>query len=263
MTSAEAATPRPDLPHLSLPRQRTRSTGFWVSLGVHVAILALLWSRRDLLLPTLRPGDPRFGNLGGGGGGGGGGEGATYIIALPPEPPPAAEAPTVVPPVVAPPKVETPVPKPAPVTVAPDTTAPKAASTTPGEGNSPGKGSDAGAGGGTGGGQGPGTGAGKGPGSGSGAGGEGGTIRPPELRGLAIPFSTPPKELRGKEVKVTFAVTADGRVERFETDPVISNRGYYAKFAEAAMGYRFRPARGPDGQSVAAVLVMYFTLPTQ
>jgi hypothetical protein len=104
---------------------------------------------------------------------------------------------------------------------------------------------------------------GNGPGSGNGAGGEGGGIRPPELRGLAIPFSTPPKELRGKEVKVTFAVTADGRVDRFETDPVITNRGYYQKFAEAALGYRFRPARGPDGQPVAAVLVMYFTLPTQ
>ncbi len=262
MTSAEAATTRPELPHLSMPRQRTRSIGFWVSLAVHAALIALIWTRRDLLVPTPRPGDPRFGDLGGGGGGGGGGERVTYIIALPPVAPPVAVAPAVVPPVVTPPKVDAPVVTPAPVT-APDTVVARPPSSTPGEGTSPGAGSTPGSGGGSGGGQGTGVGAGNGPGSGSGAGGEGGGIRPPELRGLAIPFSTPPKELRGKEVKVTFAVTADGRVDRFETDPVITNRGYYQKFAEAALGYRFRPARGPDGQPVAAVLVMYFTLPTQ
>lgn len=263
MTSAEAATTRPELPHLSMPRQRTRSTGFWVSLAVHAALVALLWTRRDLLVPTPRPGDPRFGNLGGGGGGGGGGERVAYIIALPPAPPPVAVAPAVVPPVVTPPKADVPVVTPAPVTVTPDTVATRTVSSTPGAGASAGAGNTPGSGGGSGGGQGTGVGPGNGPGSGNGAGGEGGGIRPPELRGLAIPFSTPPKELRGREVKVTFAVTADGRVDRFETDPVITNRGYYQKFAEAALGYRFRPARGPDGQPVAAVLVMYFTLPTQ
>ena len=262
MTSAEAATTRPELPHLSMPRQRTRSTGFWVSLAVHAALIALLWSRRDLLMPTPRAGDPQFGALGGGGGGGGGGQRVTYIIALPPASPPAAAVPVPVPPVVTPPKADVPAPSPLPVAAAADTVArapagDTAGQGTPGAGSTPGSGG--GAGGGTGGGQGSGNGTGIGPGTG---GGEGGGIRPPELRGLALPFGTPPKELRGKELKVTFAVTADGRVERFETDPVITDRGYYQKFSEAALGYRFRPARRPDGQLVAAVLVMYFTLPT-
>lgn len=267
MTSAEATTQRPELPHLSMPRPRTRSTGFWVSLAVHAALIALLWARHDLLVPTPRPGDPRFGNLGGGGGGGGGGERVTYIIALPPASPPAAAVPLPVPPVVTPPKADAPEPTPVPVTVALDTVARQSPSTMAGRDTSAAAGNAAGtaggSGGGSGGGKGSGNGPGNGPGSGSGAGGEGGGIRPPELRGLAFAFSTPPKELRGKELKVTFAVTADGRVARFETDPEISNRGYYQKFAEAALGYRFRPARGPDGQPVAAVLVMYFTLPTQ
>ena len=75
--------------------------------------------------------------------------------------------------------------------------------------------------------------------------------------------STPPRELRGKTIKVTFAITTDGRVERFDTDPVITNRGYYQKFSEVVLGFRFRPARGPDGQPVAVVFPMEFTLPTQ
>ena len=265
MTSAEAATTRPDLPHLSLPRRRARSTGFWVSLAVHAALLALVWTRHDLLIPTARPGDPRFGDLGdGGGGGGGGGPEATYIIALPPVPPPTPAATTPVPPpVVTPPRTETPVPQPVPPAVVAQDTVPAAqtASATPGAGAGGAKGIGPGSGGGSGGGQGGGVGPGAGPGTGSG--GEGGSIRPPELRGLAIPFSTPPRELRGKTVKVTFAITTDGRVERFETDPVITNRGYYRKFAEIVLGFRFRPARGPDGQPVAVVFPMEFTLPTQ
>ena len=263
MTSAEAATTKPDLPHLSLPRHRARSTGFWVSLAVHAALLALVWTRRDLLIPTPRPGDPRFGPLGGGGGGGGGGDEATYIIALPPVSPPTPAVTTPVPPpVVTPPKAETPVPQPVPAAVVKDTVpTTQTASATPGAGAGGDKGAGPGTGGGSGGGQGGGVGPGVGPGTGSG--GEGGSIRPPELRGLAIPFSTPPRELRGKTVKVTFAITTDGRVERFETDPVITDRGYYQKFAEIVLGFRFRPARGPDGQPVAVVFPMEFTLPTQ
>ena len=266
MTSAEAATTRPDLPHLLLPHHRARSTGFWVSLAVHAALLALVWTRHDLLIPTPRPGDPRFGNLGGGGGGGGGGgQEATYIIALPPVPPPTPAATTPVPlPVVTPPKAETPVPQPVLPPVAQDTVpAAQIASATPGAGAGGAKGTGPGTGGGSGGGSGGGQGGGVGPGAGPGTGGEGGNIRPPELRGLAIPFSTPPRELRGKTVKVTFAITTDGRVERFETDPVITDRGYYRKFSEIVLGFRFRPARGPDGQPVAVVFPMEFTLPTQ
>ncbi len=262
MTSAEVATDKPELPRLSLPRQRSRTAGFWISLAVHAAIVALLWSRRDLLIATPRAGDPRFGNLGGGGGGGGG-ERATYIIALPP-PPPQAAAPVVVPPVVTPPREATPVAQPVVTPLAPPDTVPtQVAAATPGQGTAPGTAGDSGSGGGTGGGRGPGTGTGVGPGSGGGAGGEGGSVRPPELKGLVLPFGTPPRDLRGKVIKVTFAITADGRVDRFDTDPVIEDRGYYRKFSEVVLAFRFRPARGPDGQPVAVVFPMEFTLPTQ
>ena len=79
------------------------------------------------------------------------------------------------------------------------------------------------------------------------------TIRPPELRGLALPFGKPPKELRGKTITVLFSITTDGRVDHFETQPEITDRGFYKKFSEVVMGYRFKPARGPDGQPVAVV----------
>ncbi|HJP55783.1 MAG TPA: hypothetical protein VJ847_02020 [Gemmatimonadales bacterium] len=263
MTSAEVATDKPELPRLSLPRQRSRTIGFWISLAVHAAIVALLWSRRDLLMPTPRPGDPGFTLGGGGGGGGGGGERATYIIALPP-PPPQAAAPTPVPPVVTPPREEIPVAKPVVAPLAPPDTVPtQVAAATPGQGTAAGTAGDSGSGGGTGGGRGTGSGTGAGPGSGSGTGGEGGNVRPPELKGLVLPFGTPPRDLRGKVIKVTFAITADGRVERFDTDPVIEDRGYYRKFSEVVLAFRFRPARGPDGQPVAVVFPMEFTLPTQ
>jgi outer membrane biosynthesis protein TonB len=120
-----------------------------------------------------------------------------------------------------------------------------------------------GAGGGAGGGVGQGVGPGIGPGVGPGAGGggAGGVIRPPELRDLAFPFDTPPKELRGASLAVTFWVRVDGRVERYVVNPEIGDRDYARKFDEVIRAFRFTPARAPDGTQVAGTTTVTFTLP--
>jgi hypothetical protein len=264
MTSAEPTTPR-EPPRLLLPEPRRRPAGFWISLALHVAIVALLWLRRDALVATPLPGDPRFGAAGGGGGGGGGGGArvTTYIIALPPVSPPPA-VPTTVPPVVIPPKQDVPVarPTPVPTPVAADTHVVAITSSDTGAGANAGAGTGAGSGGGTGGGQGGGNGTGTGVGSGAGSGGEGGTIRPAELRGLIPPLGfRPPKELRGQSIKVLFSVAADGHVVRFDTEPPITDQDYYKKFSETMLGFRFRPARTMTGEAVASVSSIEFTLP--
>ena len=124
-----------------------------------------------------------------------------------------------------------------------------------------GPGADGGSGNGVGGGEGPGIGPGSGDGSGPGKGGEGGVIRPPELRDLAFPFENPPKELRGASLDVTFWVRVDGRVERYEVEPEISDRDYARKFDEVIRAFRFTPARAPDGTRIAGTTRVTFTLP--
>jgi hypothetical protein len=96
---------------------------------------------------------------------------------------------------------------------------------------------------------------------GTGGRGEGGTLRPPEPRELPLPYDTPPKELRGASLKVTFWVRVDGRVERYEVEPEIKNRDYAKKFDEVMRAFRFTPARAPDGTSVAGVAKISFILP--
>jgi hypothetical protein len=86
-------------------------------------------------------------------------------------------------------------------------------------------------------------------------------IRPPELRDLAFPFETPPKELRGASLDVTFWVRVDGRVERYEVQPVITDRDYARKFDEVIRAFRFTPARAPDGTRIAGTTRVTFTLP--
>jgi hypothetical protein len=219
-----------------------------------------LWRR----LPT--PGAPSLFAAKGGGGGGGGGPEVRYIT-LPPLPrPPAAPV------MPRPPAPEPPPPKPEPV-IAPTATPPPpdtqpaargavaSAETTqaPAPGSGPGTGG--GAGGGTGGGLGPGAGGGTGNATGAGAGGQGGTIRPPELRDLAFPFDTPPKKLRGASLDVTFWVQVDGRVERYQVNPAIDDEDYARKFDEVIRAFRFTPARAPDGTRVAGTTTVTFTLP--
>jgi hypothetical protein len=245
------AEPTPiTLPHLSLPTGRRRYFGLGLSLALHAALLALIIFQGDRLWRR----DPAPGAaalfLFQGGGGGGGGNRMAYII-LPSSPaaelPPPVEEAEVVPPTPAP--VDS-----APAVAAPDSSAPSLAT-----GTGPGDGS--GGGGGAGGGQGPGAGPGSGEGTGPGVGGGGGVVRPPELRDLAFPFETPPKELRGASLDVTFWVRVDGRVERYEVRPAISDRDYARKFDEVIRAFRFTPARAPDGTRIAGTTRVTFTLP--
>ena len=84
---------------------------------------------------------------------------------------------------------------------------------------------------------------------------------PPELRDLAFPFDDPPKELRGASLNVTFWVRNDGRVDRYEVMPEISDRDYARKFDEVIRAFRFTPARAPDGTRIAGTTRVTFTLP--
>lgn len=270
------AAPNPvPLPHLSLPSGRPRYLGLGLSLAVHAALLALIVFQGDRLWErSLAPGTPALFLFQGGGGGGGGGNRVAYItLPSPPErAPQPAPAPRVDPTSVSQPPVEPPpeeipppvdeaevVPPPLPpvdtlpAVAAADSGPPSAAAGTA-------RGEGAGSGGGTGGGRGAGAGPGSGDGSGPGAGG-GGVVRPPELRDLAFPFETPPKELRGASLDVTFWVRVDGRVERYEVRPAIDDREYARKFDEVIRAFRFSPARAPDGTRIAGTTRVTFTLP--
>jgi protein TonB len=266
------STRAPALPRLALPASRRRFGGLLVSLAVHALLLLLLvrsgeriWSR------TLAPGDPALAP--GDGGGGGGGPRVAYITLPPAAEPALPRQTTVIAPAVRPrveptprptpppptPVAEVPVPPPPPT----DSQPPPSAAGAQGPASATGPGAGPGAGGGTGGGTGQGIGPGAGPGTGPGAGGggQGGGIRPPELRDLAFPFDTPPMELRGASLAVTFWVRVDGRVDRYEVDPAIVDRDYARKFDEVIRAFRFTPARAPDGTTVAGTTTVTFTLP--
>jgi hypothetical protein len=251
-------------PNLHLPASRRRYDGFLVSLLLHALVIGLaiyhgerLWSR------TLAPGDPALPR---GGGGGGGGKQVAYIslpLFVAPVPAPAVRIEPIVPPKpVEPHPVSKPAPPvpvhtpPQPVDTVPVALQPRAVPNNAGVG----PGASGGAGGGAGPGIGPGAGAGAGNEPGTG-GGEGGTSSPPELRDLAFPFDTPPKELRGASLNVTFWVRVDGRVERYEVDPQIMDQDYARKFDEVIRAFRFTPARAPDGSSIAGTTTVTFTLP--
>lgn len=262
-----ADSPSVPLPHLSLPSGRRRYLGLGLSLALHGALLALVIVQGDRLWKrSPAPGAPALFLVQGGGGGGGGNRVAYITLPSQPEMPPAPVAPT--PPVESPPEEipppveEAEVVPPAPVPV--DSAVPLAAAvdsaapaTAPGTGPGEGDGRGGGAGGGRGRGEGPGSGEGSGPG----AGGGGGVVRPPELRDLAFPFETPPKELRGASLDVTFWVRVDGRVERYEVRPAITDRDYARKFDEVIRAFRFTPARAPDGTRIAGSTRVTFTLP--
>jgi hypothetical protein len=254
-------------PKLSLPSSRRRYAWWAASLVLHGAVLAVVVFQGDRLWRrTLAPGAPSLFLLPGGGGGGGGNRVAYITLPSRPAPePPAPVTPPETPPEVVPPPVTEPevpqVAPPEPVDTLPSVatadTAPASGATAEGTGPGAGGGTGDGVGGGAGRGIGPGSGEGSGPG----AGGEGGVIRPPELRDLAFPFETPPKELRGASLDVTFWVRVDGGVERYEVEPEISDRDYARKFDEVIRAFRFSPARAPDGTRIAGTTRVTFTLP--
>ena len=239
---------------MRLPGIRRRYGALVASLVLHGLVFGLLlmqgerlWMRGFTLGDTALPG------------GGGGGNRVAYIT-LPsisqPASPPSVRVTAPVPP---PKSVQTPVSQPAPAERAlsePADTSPAAAasSQTP---EVPDTGAGTGARAGAAGLRGAG-----GVGTGGAAGrGEGGTLRPPEARELPLPYDTPPKELRGASLKVTFWVRVDGRVERYQVEPEIKDRDYARKFDEVMRAFRFTPARAPDGSSVAGIATISFILP--
>jgi hypothetical protein len=248
--------------HLKLPQSRRRYLGLAVSLVLHGLLIGLLVAHGDRLWSrTLAPGDPAL--RGGGSSGAGGGPNRVAYITLPSlAPPEAPPRPRVPPPVPIPQLVETPAPEPEqPKAVAPrpvDTVAATAAAPNEAGGRvGPGAGGERGARDLAG--QGQGNGAGGGPGAGRG--GEGGKTRPPEPRDMAFPFDTPPKELRGVSLSVTFWVRVDGKVERYTVEPAIKDRDYAKKFDEVMRAFRFTPAQAPDGTRVPGTTRISFTLP--
>lgn len=192
---------------------------------------------------------------------GGGGNRVAYIT-LPLLPEPATSAPKVAPPALSPKPAALPAPQPEqPKAVTPQPVDPavaRAASAPMAAGDS---GAGNGAGGATAQGGGQRQGSGTGTSAGAGPGGDGGKARPPEPRDMAFPFDTPPKELRGVSLNVTFWVQVDGKVERYTVEPEIKDREYAKKFDEVMRAFRFTPARAPDGTRVPGTTRISFTLP--
>ncbi len=249
-----------------LPSGRRRYLGWTASLVLHGALLALVVMQGDRLWKrTLAPGTPSLFLLQGGGGGGGGNRMAYITLPSTPQPappPPAAVEPPETPPEeIPPPEPEAEVPQPVALPPVDSVHHAATADTATGSPAASGPGTAGVGGGGPGEGTGPGTGTGKGDGSGPGVGGGGGVVRPPELRDLAFPFESPPKELRGASLDVTFWVRVDGRVERYEVRPAIADRDYAQKFDEVIRAFRFTPARAPDGSRIAGTTRVTFTLP--
>jgi outer membrane biosynthesis protein TonB len=245
---------------LKLPVTRRHYGGLALSLVLHGLVLGLLVRQGERLWSgSLAPGDRALSGHDSGGGGGGNRVAYITLPSIPePESPPSVRVTAPVPP---PPSVHTPAPQPAPEPPlsAPVDTAPgvadagqmdEATDTSAGTGGGAGTGRAGGAGG-------AGT---AGEGGTSGQGG-GGTLRPPEPRELPLPYDTPPKELRGASLRVTFWVRVDGRVERYRVEPEIKDRDYARKFDEVMRAFRFTPARAPDGSSVAGVATISFILP--
>jgi periplasmic protein TonB len=258
----EGCTRRPVTPSLKLPATPHRYGGLAASVILHGLLVGLLAVQGDRLWShTLDQGNPAPGSSSAGGGGGN----RVAYITLPSLPRPASPPHFRPPPPVTPQKmVPAPVREPVPVSQAaslPLDTTPAAVLTTEPGNAAPVSGTGAGGNAGARGTTGTGPGAGAGGGAGTGGGGQGGILRPPEPRDMAFPFDTPPKELRGVSLNVTFWVRADGRVERYQVEPSIKDRDYAKKFDEVMRAFRFTPARAPNGAQVAGTTTISFTLP--
>lgn len=261
-TETSPTVPYRPPPALLLPAPRRDAVGLAASLLLHAAlvlvvVLAGMVARRDAARIA---GAGGAGPVGGGGGGGGNGGRVSYI-ALPPIADDQWATPAPTPQVMEKPEE--------PATEHPAEPEPEVArapagarsdSTAAGAGPGAGAGTGPGSGGGTGGGAGGGVGPGAGIASGPGTGGDSTDILPPQLRNWVPPTEKPPKDLRGRTVRVTFWITAEGRVEKFATDPEIRDRDYLEKFTEIVMKTRFRPAHTRAGVPVPIVYPMDFVL---
>ncbi len=259
---SEGYTRTPVTPTLKLPGGPRRYGGLAASVVLHGLAIGLLVAQGDRLWSRTRSaGDP---SLSGGDGGGGGGANRVAYITLPSLPQPLSPPEFTVTAPTAPPKpIQEPVTEPEQLSQLPPQPVDTSRVTEGPEGQAGDTGSTAagGAGTGTGSVQGRGDGPGVGTGTGTGLGGEGGTLRPPEPRDMAFPFDTPPKELRGVSLNVTFWVRADGRVDRYQVEPQIKDRKYAEKFDQVMRAFRFTPARAPNGSRVAGTTRISFTLP--
>jgi TonB family protein len=70
------------------------------------------------------------------------------------------------------------------------------------------------------------------------------------------PLGKVPGSVAGRTYRVTFWVSADGRVTRVEVDPPIADAAYGREFQQRMMAYRFYPAHTRDGRSVANVVTI-------
>jgi hypothetical protein len=247
---------------LKLPSQRQGYSGLIASVVLHLLLIGILIHQGERLFSTaLAPGLPGSGVEANTQSGGGGSRVAYITLPSIPEPEarPVPKRPTPAPvpkPVVTPPrepeKTVLPAPEPA------DTAVALAAQEARDSGGSA---PAAGTGGGTEGTAGTGAGPEASGGEGTGPGGEGGKARPPIPRDMAFPFDTPPKELRGLSLSVTFWVRVDGRVERYTVEPRITDRDYAKKFDEVMRAFRFTPAQTADGTRIPGTTRIFFTLP--
>ena len=69
-----------------------------------------------------------------------------------------------------------------------------------------------------------------------------------------------PRPLRGKDLLVRVYVGIDGRVDRYETDPVVTDGGFRRKLDDVVAGFKFTPARDSIGRAVPGVTVVTLTL---
>jgi len=215
--------------------------GALLSALVHAAVIAaLLWLGKEQFVDANR--GPGF-DLGRGGGGGGGGPRAVTVftaLAGARNAPPAVE-PVAVPPVAPPAETPTTIPEPV-ATPAEQVAVAAAPAAAEGAGAGAGTGTGEGPGSGTGTGGGIGSGVGTGFGSDSGPGGGGGTVIPPQLRGILIPPPGRPRELSGKRIRVTFRINELGEVVEVVIEPQIQDRRYRNEFLQQMRRYVFTPA---------------------
>lgn len=241
--------------HASLPgTERRNRFAPAISFLLHAIVIYLaIRMTAAVTMPQHSPiGDAIQLVLGGGGGGGQGGSAFEHAVPPPPLPPvtpPVQPPPMPVPAVTPPPVVPPPAP---PAVVEPSSPLPVA-----------GAGTGTGSGGGNGPGRGPGTGSGQGPGTGSGSGGGNGAgkgVSQPMWKQMPLPpMDKTPKKLRGKDVAVTFMVSADGRALAWTVTPPIEDRNFAKIFEEVLRNFRFFPATDATGKPIPGTVTFTYT----